>query len=50
LNELQKAVISLIKASTAKDCPFSSCMKDLSVRPNVQKYIRSAVLKGIPRW
>jgi hypothetical protein len=37
--ELQKAVISLLKANTAKDCPFSSCFKDLIWRPNVQRYI-----------
>jgi hypothetical protein len=43
--ELQKAVISLLKASTAKNCPFSSCIKDLLACPNVQKYIRSALFR-----
>ena len=37
--ELQKAVISLLKANTAKDCPFTTCIKELLARPNVQKYI-----------
>ncbi len=43
--ELQKAVIPLLKAITAKDCLFSSCIKDLIVCPNVQKYIQSALFR-----
>ena len=34
---LQKAVISLLKASTDKECAFSSCIEDLISRPYVQK-------------
>jgi hypothetical protein len=43
--ELQKAVMSLLKASTAKDCPFSSCINDLLALPNVQKHILSALFR-----
>jgi hypothetical protein len=43
--ELQKAVISLLKASTAKDCPFSSCSKDLlaAVHDDVKRGAKSHV-------
>jgi hypothetical protein len=43
LYELQKAVISLLNANTAKDCPFTTCLKELLARPNVQKYIQGAL-------
>jgi hypothetical protein len=42
-DELQKAGISLLKDSTAKDCLFSSCIKDLLARLNVQKYSWGAI-------
>jgi hypothetical protein len=44
-HELQKAVISLLKANTAKDCPFSSCIKDLLGRPNMQRYMRTLLFR-----
>ncbi len=43
--ELQKAVISLLKANTEKECPFSSCIEDLLARPNVQKYMWSQLFR-----
>jgi hypothetical protein len=36
---MQKAVLSLIKASTDKDCEFSTCLKLLLSRPHVQQYL-----------
>ncbi len=39
--ELQKAVISLLKANTTRECPFTTCLKELISRPNVQKDMKS---------
>ncbi len=36
---IQKAVLSLIKANTDKDCEFSFCLKLLLGRPHVQQYL-----------
>ncbi len=38
---MQKAVLSLLKANTEKDCEFSSCLKFLLGRPHVQQYLDS---------
>jgi hypothetical protein len=43
--ELQRVVISLLKANTAKECPFTTCLKELLTRPNVQKYIQGALCR-----
>ena len=38
---MQKAVMSLLKANTEKDCEFTSCLKHLLGRPHVQQYLDS---------
>jgi len=38
---MQKAVMSLLKANTEKDCEFTSCLKLLLGRPHVQQYLDS---------
>jgi hypothetical protein len=37
--EHQKAVIPLLKANTTRDCLFTTYLKELLARPNVQIYI-----------
>ena len=36
---MQQAAIALLQANIDKDCDFSSCLKHLLGRPNVQKYM-----------
>jgi hypothetical protein len=38
---MQKAVMSLLKANTEKDCEFTSCLQLLLCRPHVQHYLDS---------
>ncbi len=35
--------IYLLKANAAKDCQFTTCLKELLARPNVQQYIQGAL-------
>ncbi len=38
---MQKAVLSLIKANSDKDCEISTCLKLLLSRSHVQQYLNS---------
>jgi hypothetical protein len=39
--ELQKAVIPLLKANTTKECPFTTCLKELMQAPMFRKKWRA---------